>query len=162
MSARARWIEPSGGPLIIVPASMAASWRGRRGTQVDDYTAACSVDGYTGVIARAWGACIVLNDEPLRTTVVQSAAGETVVRWIHAPDEEALMDRVNSFSPNATDEVERLAVPLLSEAYVIWDAACSFEAERSLGIFPNPSAKALVTYLAQPDAKVAFLYQRFE
>jgi hypothetical protein len=81
---RCDWIESAGGPLIVMPRSVSPSWKGTAG---EDYQEACNVEDYLGLVARDWGAVVVLGDAPLRTAVIHQPDGPAIVRWIYAPNE---------------------------------------------------------------------------
>lgn len=54
-----------------------------------DYDIACSVNGYVGVISRYGSSVLVLDDEPMQTTVAKTRAGRVIfVRWKYAPSYE--------------------------------------------------------------------------
>ncbi|MGW1208054.1 Imm21 family immunity protein [Streptomyces sp. NPDC002499] len=68
------WVESMGGPLIVIPVSALAAWRGCTETGVmagdasaaDDYDRACAVDDLAGVITvgENGAQALVLADEP--------------------------------------------------------------------------------------------------
>ena len=99
------WIESAGGPLVVLPRSLRSAWMG---VAADDYDAACSVDGYLGLLRRPWGDALVLGDEPLRTSVVQRHDGLAIVRWRFAPGTSALMDaaRVANLDGRPAETIE--------------------------------------------------------
>src|SRR5688500_9199880 len=101
-----RWIESAGGPLIALPETLRDRWRG---IENDDYDTACTVEDYLGVVARPWGNVLVLNDEPLSTAIVAAPNELLLVRWVCAPDEEALLTTVRQRLASAPP-VETLAV----------------------------------------------------
>ncbi|MGC1214061.1 MAG: Imm21 family immunity protein [Micromonospora sp.] len=86
------WIESAGGPLIIVPTTALAHWRGASDgfypddvDSWDDYWRACEVDGYAGTIPVGDAQALVLGDEPASTTYLPER--RLFVRWIYAESE---------------------------------------------------------------------------
>ncbi|MFF4901256.1 immunity 21 family protein [Streptomyces sp. NPDC001068] len=92
------WVESMGGPLIVIPVSALAAWRGCTetgvmagdATAVDDYDRACAVDDPAGVItvgengARA----LVLADEPATSCYLPEH--RAFLRWLAADSETGL------------------------------------------------------------------------
>lgn len=87
-----------GGPLIVVPVSSSAAWRGCTETGVmagdatapDDYDRACAVDGPAGVITvgEDGAQALVLADEPATTCFLPEH--RTFLRWLAADSETGL------------------------------------------------------------------------
>ncbi|SCL45099.1 Immunity protein 21 [Micromonospora citrea] len=70
-----RWIDSSGGPLVVVPATALPAWRGVPDDfdpdDLDtwgDYGRACAVEGNAGVLRAGDAEALVLADEPAATT----------------------------------------------------------------------------------------------
>ncbi|MGV0101281.1 Imm21 family immunity protein [Streptomyces californicus] len=92
------WVESMGGPLIVVPVSSSAAWRGGTETGVmagdatapDDYDRACAVDGPAGVITvgEDGAQALVLADEPATTCFLPEH--RTFLRWLAADSETGL------------------------------------------------------------------------
>src|SRR3954469_24678614 len=102
-----KWIESGGGPLVVVARAAASRWKG---ASSEDYDLACAVEDYTGVIDGEFGQAWVLNDEPLRTCVLELPAGLAIVRWRYAPDEPVLLASVQQFQPSAQQIVESVDI----------------------------------------------------
>ncbi|MEU2391529.1 Imm21 family immunity protein [Streptomyces sp. NPDC007369] len=88
------WIESGGGPLIVVPEQVLTCWQGcdfESATGDDDYSRACEVEGYLGVIPVGRAEALVLG-EPWSTTYV--AEHGCFVCRIGADSEDALLDSV--------------------------------------------------------------------
>lgn len=87
-----------GGPLIVVPVSALAAWRGSTETGVmagdatapDDYDRACAVDDPAGVIAVGDGGAqaLVLADEPATSCYLPEH--RAFLRWLGADSEAGL------------------------------------------------------------------------
>nr|WSX81889.1 immunity 21 family protein [Streptomyces sp. NBC_00899] len=88
-----------GGPLIAVPVSALASWRGcteegiviSDGTTPDDYDRACEVDDLAGVIEvdRGGTHALVLADEPATSCFLSEQ--RVFLRWLGADSEDDLI-----------------------------------------------------------------------
>jgi Immunity protein 21 len=103
------WVNSLGGPLIVIPAEIAHHWRGIETTlpatgdpatirdavlKSSDYSRACSVDGYLGVLEVGPGECLVLGDDPMQTAILPTIDGGLIVRWMYAESEEELLRAV--------------------------------------------------------------------
>ncbi|MEU9498472.1 Imm21 family immunity protein [Streptomyces sp. NPDC048196] len=90
-----KWIESTGGPFVLLPATHALDWQGIEG---DDYDAACLVEDYLGRVEfgpedqKVPG--IVVADEPLPTTFLPDL--QCFLQWSYAPSEQALVDGARS------------------------------------------------------------------
>lgn len=82
------WIDSGGGPLIAVPESVLAAWKGADDVDEDagDYGRACAVEGYAGVIDVGGTPALVLGDEPAPTTFLPEHS--LFVRRLAADSEE--------------------------------------------------------------------------
>ncbi|MFD6275118.1 Imm21 family immunity protein [Streptomyces sp. NPDC060209] len=92
------WVESMGGPLIVIPVSALAAWRGCTETGVmvgdattaDDYDRACGVDDLAGVIAvgENGAQALVLADEPATSCYLPEH--RAFLRWLAADSEAEL------------------------------------------------------------------------
>ncbi|MFE7507291.1 Imm21 family immunity protein [Promicromonospora sp. NPDC057488] len=89
-----RWLESTGGPMVVLPAEATAAWSGYRGP---DYDLACSVYdiGMVDVVGagRTFSA-LSLSGEPMSTA--WSADLGCVVQWRWAEDEDDLLRTIRS------------------------------------------------------------------
>ncbi|MEU7742885.1 Imm21 family immunity protein [Nonomuraea sp. NPDC049158] len=93
------WVDSMGGPLIAVPVSALAQWRGCTesgmvigdGDVLDDYDRACGVEGLAGVVAvgEEGARGLVLADEPASSCYLPEH--RAFVRWLGANCEAALI-----------------------------------------------------------------------
>lgn len=93
------WVESMGGPLIVVPISALARWRGctqsgmtvGSGEVLDDYDRACEVEGLAGVISvgEKGAQALVLADEPASSCYLPEH--RAFVRWLAASSETDLI-----------------------------------------------------------------------
>ncbi|GDX99982.1 hypothetical protein LBMAG48_23860 [Phycisphaerae bacterium] len=75
-----QWIETTG-KLVFASKRVASAWRSARdATLLDDVTAVCSVCQLHSE------PCLILNDEPLPTTLIHANGGVAFVRWVAADD----------------------------------------------------------------------------
>ncbi|WP_245173249.1 Imm21 family immunity protein [Streptomyces aureus] len=88
------WVESEGGPLVVVPVSALAAWRGCTLSEVDivydDCDRACAVAGLAGVIAvGTHGAqALVLGDEPAVSCYLPEQ--RVFLRWLAASSDAAI------------------------------------------------------------------------
>lgn len=116
-----RWIESSGGPFVVLPASYCSSWLGSDGA---DYDAACEVDSYLGLVCfdDPERVGLVVADEPLRTTFLPDL--QCLLQWQYAWSESAL---VSAARRSIEGPLHWELGPLVEfrERVVIFDAAAS-------------------------------------
>jgi hypothetical protein len=154
----AGWVESSGGPLVMLPSRLASAWEG---SKTNEYADACAVDDYVGVVARRWGKVIVLNDEPLRTTVLRTASGVVVVRWMYAPSADELLARATLFEADSAPVVERCSAVFGDEPYWIIDGARPGGSAPCVEFAPPAGAGEILTQVVR-DVDVGFVIHRFE
>jgi hypothetical protein len=153
------WIESAGGPLVVLPASVSADWKG---VAADDYDEACGVEEYLGLLTREWGHVLVLGDEPLRTAVVKRPEGPAIVRWMYAPSAEELLDAALKVDLDAMRPVETITVGLRNGPYAIFDSGADGSSAKRLEFTPPPGARMIRTYVAKDDAKeIGMILHRF-
>ncbi|MEW2562630.1 Imm21 family immunity protein [Streptomyces griseorubiginosus] len=149
------WVESMGGPLVVVPVSALAAWRGCTdtgiivgdGTVPDDYDRACAVDDLAGLIPVGKGGAhaLVLGDEPSTTCYLPEH--RAFLRWLAADSdaelkaaaETVLRDPATSWEECGTWTVDGPAV-LMDSA----DAGADLGAEYPSGGTPEESAVPLV------------------
>lgn len=86
------WVESFGGPLIAVPLSALAHWRGGDAEEeddLDDYARACAVEGLAGVIDVGPEQALVLADGPATSCYLPEL--RAFVRWEAADGEPQLL-----------------------------------------------------------------------
>lgn len=120
MSVTYKWIEGSGGPLVLVDQAAVAAWSGASG---EDYGNACAVEGLTGIVrfggSFAPARALVIGDEPLPATFLADLG--VLVQWIYASEEDALLEGVRASLPwlEGWDDSREFAI---SGRAVIFDA----------------------------------------
>jgi hypothetical protein len=102
------WVSSGGGPLMLLDEQLLSAWGGAFGLGGDesrsalgkgtDYDRACQVRDYVGVIPVGHGQGLVLSGEALETTWYSQPhhAGEMLVRWVYAEDDESVERALNS------------------------------------------------------------------
>jgi hypothetical protein len=95
------WVEPGGGPLVVVPEAVLAFWTGADGGEAaSDHDRACDVDGHVGLLPVGDATALVLGDEPAATAFLPGPGAFVRRRAAHAEAE--LLDSV----PAALDAAE--------------------------------------------------------
>ncbi|GIF66148.1 hypothetical protein Ais01nite_41830 [Asanoa ishikariensis] len=158
------WIDSTGGPLVVVPASALPHWHGtgdlfRANSDSDDwgdYGRACGVDGYAGLIPVGETKALVLADEPAATTYL--ADSRTFVRWISARSEADLISLV----PQAIESAawETVGEWLLTEPVEMFDSTLvgtDREAAPRLAITVEPGTYEVRTAHIEPDEVTAMV-----
>jgi hypothetical protein len=86
------WIDSGGGPLLLLSQSRLPDWNGTdpspQRTEGSDYSRACQVASYGGVIPVGRGEAFVLGDEPNLTTwhPRSDLPGGWLIRWVYAEE----------------------------------------------------------------------------
>lgn len=97
-----RWIESSGGPLVLLSSRDLAAWSGHDmqpqqglgglSARATDYERACAIKDFIGIVPVASGEGVVLGDEPMPTAwyPVSPSLG-IFVRWVYGEDQEQVL-----------------------------------------------------------------------
>ncbi|MFI1530989.1 immunity 21 family protein [Streptomyces griseus] len=125
------WVESMGGPLIVVPVSALAVWRGCTETGVmvgdatapDDYDRACAVDGPAGVITvgENGAQALVLADEPAPSCFLPEH--RAFLRWLAADSEVELKAAARTVLANPATEWEECGTWSSDGPAVLMDSA---------------------------------------
>ncbi|ANN18975.1 hypothetical protein SD37_27365 [Amycolatopsis orientalis] len=83
------WVESLGGPLIVVPVSALAHWKGSLEGGEDDYDRACAVNALAGALPVGGTTGLVLGDEPATTCYLP--CHRAFLRWLAADSEADLL-----------------------------------------------------------------------
>ncbi|HET6291067.1 MAG TPA: Imm21 family immunity protein [Amycolatopsis sp.] len=83
------WVGSLGGPLIVVPVSALAHWKGSLEGGEDDYDRACAVSAPAGTLAIGGVTGLVLGGEPATTCYLPEH--RAFLRWLAADSEAALL-----------------------------------------------------------------------
>lgn len=120
-----------GGPLIAVPVSALAAWRGGTeggiaggdGNTPDDYDRACEVDELAGVIevGRGGAQALVLADEPATSCFL--AEQRVFLRWLGADSEADLIAAAGVALADSTTPWEQCGTWVTDGPAVLMDSA---------------------------------------
>ncbi len=144
-----KWIQSTGGPLILMARDLVPRWRGCDG----DYERACEIEGWLGVLEVEGGQALVLNDDPMETAALATKDSLLMVRWCYAQSEDAVLRHLER--ANEVDfPVPDLTVDFGSRSVVLIDASASgsdLQGEKVLRL-ELPAAKCEVRTLDwEPD-----------
>ncbi|MEV8363386.1 immunity 21 family protein [Streptomyces niveus] len=127
------WVESMGGPLIAVPVSALAGWRGCTETGLlagdattpDDYDRACAVDDLAGVIAVGDNGdqALVLADEPATSCFLPEH--RAFLRWLAADSEAELKTAARAVLSDAATQWEECGTWLTDGPAILMDSAQS-------------------------------------
>lgn len=79
-----RWLETDGGPFLLAPVSLLPSWTGYEGDY--DLVIEATDAGHSECSALPGRNVVILGDEPLRTTIMESRS--LIVQWIYSNSED--------------------------------------------------------------------------
>jgi hypothetical protein len=157
------WVESAGGPLIVMPSSALAKWRG---APVDfdpsdldtwgDYGRACQIDGYAGTLDAGDDQALVLGDEPASTTYLPEQW--LIVRWIYADSEADVIRLI----PNAVETAnwEDTGTWTTGGPGKLFDSALAgdkLEHEHHLRVDVAPGTYQVRTAYVEPDDQTALV-----
>ncbi|MFD8034366.1 Imm21 family immunity protein [Streptomyces sp. NPDC059717] len=125
------WVQSMGGPLIVVPVSALAAWRGCTpagimagdATAPDDYDRACAVDGPAGVITvgGSGAQALVLADEP--ATSCYLPGHRAFLRWLAADSESGLKAAAETVLADPATRWQKCGTWVLNGPAVLMDSA---------------------------------------
>lgn len=155
-SANMRWIASAGGPLVLVPWTMVAQWRGASDGG-DDYAAACAVDDYVGVIQWDGVDVLVLNDEPLATTC-PTADLTVFLRWMYAPNEDAIMSVVHNLANHLPQQESGVVFECRAARYALFDAGTfGRNVVEMIEVEIAPGTYVVETHVLKPNSEVGLI-----
>lgn len=165
------WIYSSGGPLILMDKNSLHDWGGclkLGGSTADkeyktDYERACAIDDYLGVISVNGSDALVVNDEPLQTTIWHQDEIAFLVRWEWAADEgdvEHLLKELGNAS------LISLSSPKIFRAnssdFILFDSACLGEdSVEKLDLKLTKSLYEVTTMRYQHGTKISLILHKF-
>jgi hypothetical protein len=151
-----RWITSAGGPLVLVPETMAVQWRGISDGG-SDYAAACAIDDYAGVIQWNGVDVLILNDEPLATTCLTS--GLTVfLRWMYAPNEDAITNVIQDMTRHFSKQQRGIAFGCQAARYVLFDAGAPGQnVVETIEVDVAPGPYVVETHVWKPNEDVGLI-----
>ncbi|MFJ7317708.1 immunity 21 family protein [Streptomyces sp. NPDC101062] len=150
------WVESMGGPLIVVPVSALAAWRGCTETGVmagdatapDDYDRACAVDDLAGVITvgENGAQALVLADEPATSCYLPEH--RAFLRWLAADSEAELKAAARAVLADPATEWEECGTWFSDGPATLMDsteAGSELDIEYPGGGMPSQASVALPT-----------------
>ncbi|MEV0001019.1 Imm21 family immunity protein [Micromonospora sp. NPDC050980] len=160
---RLSWVESDGGPLVVVPESVLAQWRGVPNDfdpgDLDtwgDYGRACQVDGRAGSLEIGDGQALVLGDEPASTTYL--SAKRLFVRWIHGASEEQVIRLIpKAMETAAWEEVGTWTTRGRAQLFDSALAGDELEHGRRLVIDVAPGTYRIRTAYAEPASEAGIV-----
>jgi Immunity protein 21 len=175
-----KWINSTGGPIVIISADAIEKWSGCFSTEsvqfqkiIDaedflnpnetDYGKACQVEKYIEVINFGDNKAIVLGGEPLQTTYLKSDEDVLLVRWIYAENYESVNHYLQSIKVESWSHNE--VVHLSSENYVIFDSSeigFNLKQKESLRFSLKAGNYQIKTCEYKPDSATFLLIHTFE
>jgi hypothetical protein len=171
-----RWIKSAGGPLVAMRKDLAPSWRGILGnsswpkmsteTMNTDYSRACDIKDYVGIIDVSDGNAIVLGDMPLSTTVWTDTGSKIfIIRAFYmGPDQDINLLMIDMNEEELKNVVESVDFTVFAQKMVIFDSALPGERfEDECLSFSMPLGKYIIlTYELKPNARTSLLLHRFQ
>lgn len=127
-----KWIESTGGPLILIPKRIAHQWTGVCGSDTEspstidttsDYDRACQVPEYIGTVPVGDTCGVVFGDEPLRTTWIAADYGGLVIRWYFAESEDDILKGVADCPEDVFDDV-LIEFESSGDECILFDSSC--------------------------------------
>lgn len=141
------WIETEGGPFIIVEQKYADEWNGQ-----EDYNAICSVTDYLGKIHKDNHVVLVMGDEPMAVRIVQQEGGILIIRWMYAPNQNAVDRLLESDLIEGLEPIEEIQVEWDSNQLVLFDSLYRFcEAPIKMYMTLHATYCVIRTYLYKGD-----------
>ncbi len=180
-----KWIETTGGPIVILPVSEVRNWSGSFSVESieaqkvifvpendflnpveTDYGKACEIDDFIGTFEFGKDIAVVLNGEPLTTTYIETDKNEVIIaRWVYADNHEIVEYYLQS------DDFTNLSNWTLNESiyfknvdYVMFDSAeIGFEINENEAIYFNLEIceYQLKTCEFKPDNETFLLLHKF-
>ncbi len=164
-----KWINSTGGPLLLLPAQVLQQWNGWKpilGSETTDYDRACEVAlaDYVDVLSVGGKDGLVLGDEPMQTTwlPLEEGAGGLFVRWMYADDESLAIQHLKSI-PDEIFELTSLQFHVRQQKLLLFDSAApgsEVQAEETLEIDLIPGTYSIETATFKPDNSTAFILHR--
>ncbi|HET6575476.1 MAG TPA: Imm21 family immunity protein [Fimbriiglobus sp.] len=180
------WIEPLGGPLLLLPRRFLPHWTGggpialsdlfgnwwekQKGRELTDYDRACAVGGYAGVIEVGTGSGLVLADEPNPTTwwKARGRAGGYLVRWVYADHDDDVHRALQEIPTRlkaeevVTFRVDHPELVLFDSVYPGREAGTGLaKHSRSLSVHLARGYYRVKTSICQPDETTRLVLHQF-
>jgi hypothetical protein len=165
-----KWINSTGGPLICAEERISTNWMGVKGlssvgdaSSKTDYSRACAIKDYVGVIPCGIGYVLVLGDEPLQSAFLLTEAKQiAIVRWMYAKPGEDVASVVTSLC-NTVEISKRVVFDIKEGMLVMFDS--SFDGSTKTVDFMQTEIKIgqyeITAERIEVKNKYSFLVHRF-
>lgn len=141
------WIETEGSPFIIIELKYADEWNGR-----EDYDSVCRITDYMGKIDRDNHAILVMGDEPMAVRIIQQEGQILIIRWMYAPNLNAVDRLLESDIIEGLEPIEEIQVEWNSNQLVLFDSLYRFcEAPIKMYMTLQATYCVIRTYLYKRD-----------
>ena len=170
-----KWIQSSGGPLVLIERRLMPIWRGVFGyseedrtdttTSTTDYEIACSIKEYIGVIDTPKIKAIILGDMPLSTAVWRSRGISFLVRAFYmenGADINAIMNNYIEYVDKNIIELTKIYIEFGD--LIIFDSALSGQSKSFDSLnFPMAAGNYnVITCAYQPNKETSLLIHEFQ
>lgn len=160
------WLEPAGGPLILLEEDLVPCWRGYlpvSDSTVTDYERACEVSDYLGTVDVGSRSGVVFGDQPYSTTWWHSRELDSglIVRWVCAENEASVVQALIDLSNR---DWERTAVEfeVTTGRLLLFDSAAPGDAiDASISIELPKGRYVAETLQYDPNKDTSLLLHRF-
>lgn len=164
-----KWINSTGGPLIMMEAALLPRWGGNLHSAespndaLTDYDRACEVNDYIGIIPQGGRHALVLNDEPMQTACLSTAdTSVLLIRWEYASDEDMVAQYARSI-PEESWEPTGLIFNVSQSPLMVFDSVyAGNEVEDEVTIQLRPAAYAIDSVRYQPDTETSLILHRLK
>jgi len=154
-----KWIDSTGGPLVLLQASGLKVWHGIFGSDYDD---ACADAGYTSVLRKERRDILVLGGEPLPMAHFRDAGEHFLVGWIQGPSMEAGLEAIANMRGALKEAVEEIDLEIVEDNQVIIDSADDGEnADERLELSIPPGKYRVLTFDYQPSSEIRLIVHQF-
>lgn len=181
-----KWIESTGGPLVLIADKSYQLWSGtlkrvsyleNRFEHADDfmdpdesdYGKACGVQDYLGVVDIGNDFALILGDEPLLTTTLETRDGHFIIaRWIYADDKFFVEQNLQALNVDDINTWEMsLMFRLSSDTQFLFDSSLHSgmldKGESNYLSLSIPTGlNKIWTSIYKPDSKTKLLIHKFE
>jgi len=154
-----KWIDSTGGPLVLLQASSLKVWHGIFGADYDD---ACAVTGYTSVLRKERRDILVLGDAPMLTAHFKKAEEHFLVRWIYGPGMEEVIEAIANMRGALKEAVEEIDLEIVEEDQLVIDSSVDGQtADERLELSIPPGMYRVLTFDYEPSAEISLIVHQF-
>ena len=163
-----KWIETSGGPLVMMEKCKMTAWTGIGDTYpsppgtVSHYDLACGVDGYIGSISIEGSQAVVLGDDPMQTSWMQLCENDgIIIRWNFAESKEQVEKLVITMPLDQDWEKCGVIFEITTSELAIFDSAPRYEyLDDQLNFTLDPGKYEILNFRFEPIKDVSLILHR--